>query len=680
MNKLYSRISLMVFLILMVCPGFTFGQTQRALLIGIGQYLKEGETKDTRFVCRKTGIKDLKCAENDLSNVQSLLSVNFGFGKEQIIVLKNKDATRRAILDAVDQALKDCTSGDVFVFYYSGHGSMRPNPLSLEKDLMNETIVPADGIYQGADIQDKELAMRFQQFVDKGVILTVIIDSCHSGSIARGTQIEIKSTDAPDIEYKSMDESTDEINDPFLYVNPASSGALVLSAAQDYQQAQGMVFPDGKYYSSFTKTLVDVLKLSKTETTVEQVFDATTAKMRYSGIAQIPVLEANAMRRSASIFGRTVPVHQPSFPVLKVTTEKNILLEAGPAVGIEVGSVLVNQKLGVTIEVKATTGINSSLCKTLKGTMVEVKAGTMFEIVKRGSSGKKDNLRLYIPHVSYSKDSLLKLHSDQIEMISEIPLYDVMFQSLKKSLEENYSSVELTDRDLADYCIVGLLKRGQLSYQLVRNLPVSDPTDPYARKSEAWQIQNDNETLVAAKLSEAAYKLSRTKGWLTLESASEFSYHLAIRRNNEKDLIRGGDVCDKDQVHIYLKREPGSDSTRHYIYVFGISSDGSIQLIFPLNRSNVENFLPINPQDELIEICTPSISAPFGTDHLVMLATKEPIINPGMIAQSGVATKGTGGMDELISSMNSNSKAPIAKGAVGKYYLDRISLKSHEKR
>ena len=51
---------------------------------------------------------------------------------------------------------------------------------------LDETIVPADAASGAFDIRDKEIARLCNQVVDKGILLTAIFDSCHSGSIARG--------------------------------------------------------------------------------------------------------------------------------------------------------------------------------------------------------------------------------------------------------------------------------------------------------------------------------------------------------------------------------------------------------------------------------------------------------------------------------------------------------------
>ncbi len=85
--------------------------------------------------------------------------------------------------------LDEPARGDTVVFYYAGHGSQRFNSLTDKPFHLDETIVPSDASGGAFDIRDKEVARLFNQVVDKGIQLTAIFDSCHSGSIARGIPV-----------------------------------------------------------------------------------------------------------------------------------------------------------------------------------------------------------------------------------------------------------------------------------------------------------------------------------------------------------------------------------------------------------------------------------------------------------------------------------------------------------
>ena len=80
--------------------------------------------------------------------------------------------------------------GDTVVLYVAGHGSLRVNSKSNKQtfDLggkptpLDNTIVPADAYLGTEDIRDREMARIFNKALDKGIHLTAIFDTCHSGA------------------------------------------------------------------------------------------------------------------------------------------------------------------------------------------------------------------------------------------------------------------------------------------------------------------------------------------------------------------------------------------------------------------------------------------------------------------------------------------------------------------
>ena len=58
--------------------------------------------------------------------------------------------------------------------------------MSEEQDKLDEAIVPVDAAEGAPYIRDKELAPLFDRILDNGVMLTIVFDCCHSGSLSRG--------------------------------------------------------------------------------------------------------------------------------------------------------------------------------------------------------------------------------------------------------------------------------------------------------------------------------------------------------------------------------------------------------------------------------------------------------------------------------------------------------------
>ncbi len=95
----------------------------------------------------------------------------------------NEAATRQAILDDLGSRIESASAGDVLVFQYSGHGTQLPDLDDDESDRMDEAFVPYD-YFTGSFLVDDDLADLLIR-LPQGVIMTLFMDCCHSGTISR---------------------------------------------------------------------------------------------------------------------------------------------------------------------------------------------------------------------------------------------------------------------------------------------------------------------------------------------------------------------------------------------------------------------------------------------------------------------------------------------------------------
>lgn len=140
---------------------------KRALCIGINDYPSDGN--------------DLNGCVNDAHNWAGLLIDHFDFPRSAVSVLLDADASRSAVLDGIKRLLPGATSGDVLALTVSAHGSYISDT-SGDEPKYDEVIVPHDS--SEADITDDELRTLFAD-LGSGVSLTVIADTCFSGSVTR---------------------------------------------------------------------------------------------------------------------------------------------------------------------------------------------------------------------------------------------------------------------------------------------------------------------------------------------------------------------------------------------------------------------------------------------------------------------------------------------------------------
>ena len=160
---------------------------KRALIVGINDY--------HRFIGPLRG-----CVE-DATRVTKLFSDLYSFSEENIRTLLNQEATRDAILSSIDWLLQDASKGDVFVLYFSGHGTQLHNEFdpsgkdevlvafSLDWDTLIKDRQDVDLLFLPENInmqfiRDKEFKARFDE-LPTGVNLTLIMDCCHSGDVQK---------------------------------------------------------------------------------------------------------------------------------------------------------------------------------------------------------------------------------------------------------------------------------------------------------------------------------------------------------------------------------------------------------------------------------------------------------------------------------------------------------------
>ena len=130
---------------------------------------------------------------NDAANMQQFLLDEWGFAPEEIRVLSNQEATKDAILAEFQSFLIDGSEpGGHVVFYYSGHGYYIQDENGDESDGFDEAIAPYDvrildfetrPVESRNLVIDDELAPLIAALQNRRV--SIIIDSCHSGTISR---------------------------------------------------------------------------------------------------------------------------------------------------------------------------------------------------------------------------------------------------------------------------------------------------------------------------------------------------------------------------------------------------------------------------------------------------------------------------------------------------------------
>ncbi len=164
-----------------------------ALLIGIDYYESNpyydslmGAVKDIDLV--HTYLRNtLKIPQEQITKLISPLEqeskLQVTRGTEQEIILP----TYKNIIKAFDELTQKATTGDIIYIHYSGHGGRAKTLFpEIKPDKQDEGIVPRDIGESGQYLRDVEIATLLKRMTDKGLIVSVVFDSCHSGGATRG--------------------------------------------------------------------------------------------------------------------------------------------------------------------------------------------------------------------------------------------------------------------------------------------------------------------------------------------------------------------------------------------------------------------------------------------------------------------------------------------------------------
>ena len=128
---------------------------------------------------------DLAGCINDAEDWTAVLGAR-GFAVTQLL---DAAATRAAMVEHIGNLITGAARGDSVIITYSGHGTWVPDRSGDEPDGRDEALCPHD-IGDGQLLLDDDLRSLFDQRA-AGVRVVLISDSCHSGSVTRGEEVDL---------------------------------------------------------------------------------------------------------------------------------------------------------------------------------------------------------------------------------------------------------------------------------------------------------------------------------------------------------------------------------------------------------------------------------------------------------------------------------------------------------
>ncbi len=318
-------------------------------------------------------VSGLRGCENDVHNMQRLLTETFGFPSQNVKILLNKQVVKSEVRSGMDWLFQDSRPGDRIVFHFSGHGSYTADlDGDEETDHVDELICLHDMDFNRPRTYflDDELR-RWTRRLPSGVQLTVFLDNCHSGSgtrklippgdtrsvrehpwvIEKATAVRsaarsLRSLGGPEMLSRSaagelasglmQPAEEDKVIARFIEPPPeieakiqslrqrgitrggtmrevvASMNHILLSACRDNQTAAD-AFIDGQYNGAFTYHLCKILRASGPDLDRGELIQRLTKALSDAQFDQVPQLEGPS--NTGPLFAKTtapVTVSKPA--------------------------------------------------------------------------------------------------------------------------------------------------------------------------------------------------------------------------------------------------------------------------------------------------------------------------------------------------------------------------------
>jgi hypothetical protein len=348
-------------------------ETQRlhALLIAADCYLPnliDGGTYPSLHGCVR-----------DVAHVEAFLMSRLGLPAERIAKLTSTNTgttepaespEKRPTYANMVKALKDLTaraaSGDQVYIHYSGHGGRTPTSIPNVKGAkaLDESLVPIDiGDTNAQYLRDHELAKLLKDMVDKKLVVTIVLDSCHSGGATRGAlRGSVKDVQVRGVSFidrtprptASLVATQAELEAAWTALQAkkqaGTTRSLVMSDAtgQEYtllaacrpdELANEAAFEGHESNGALTYWLLDTLQQLGPGMTYGMVHNRVVAKVHSLFDSQIPVLVGDPGR---VVFGSDQVAPVFSTLVLEVAADgKSVTLETGQALGVRPGAEFV---------------------------------------------------------------------------------------------------------------------------------------------------------------------------------------------------------------------------------------------------------------------------------------------------------------------------------------------------
>ena len=339
-----------------------------ALLIGVDCYLPN-QLPSGHYYPNLGG-----CAR-DIAQVEDFLLHKLGLKGDDILKLtasgsgtkpaepEERWPTYGNMVAAFQKLTAKAKRGDRVYIHYSGHGGRAQTVFPERKGAQgyDEALVPADiGNSEARYLRDVELVKLLNNMVDKGLIVSVVLDSCHSGGMTRGRgDVAIRGLGSIDTTLRppeslvaSRAELAQLIQEQTRNVTLGSGflaepkGYVLLAACRPSEAAFEAVFEGNERNGALTYALLDSLQDLGPGLSYKTLHDRILPKIHSCFEQQTPQLQGEG---DWTVFGSDRVEPHYAVPIMQVDLpNRRLLLGAGQAHNLRKGAQFAIYPHGVT--------------------------------------------------------------------------------------------------------------------------------------------------------------------------------------------------------------------------------------------------------------------------------------------------------------------------------------------
>jgi hypothetical protein len=584
---------------------------------------------------------------------------------------EDKWPTYNNIVNAFNKITAVAKPGDQVYFHYAGHGGRVRTLLTNVKgsNAFDETLVPTDiGNAQTRHLRDIEVALLLKRMLDKNLIVTLILDSCHSGGITRGRGgAVVRGSDIEDRTSRPLDSLVGPIGElERIWQDMSGSGAktvpsiptpaatrgisasgwlpkpkgyVLLAACRPSESAYEYAFEGDESNGALTYWFLKSCEQMDRGLSYKVIHDRIVSKVHSQFPLQTPMLEGEGDRE---VFGikRVQPVYAVS--VMKVeTSNRRLLLNAGQSHGIRKGTRFAIYPLGSTnfanvekrlclVEIEERGATNSWAKIIMDFARGEIEQGAQAVLINSVDVRLKRKVRMVYENSIVNNDKRLPSVSDIAKQKQKQAL-DRLRNILAEMNANNETHLELAQEEIdqADFQIAVNIQNAYEIWDPAGNVIPNLNPPLFISEENAFKIIERLEQLV---------KYSNIQLIDNLDADSEISRKLEVELSKAPVDYEPGDspsnlqsldsegnakVAKVGEKLIMRIRNsfPEKSNKVLNVTILDLQPDWGISQIIPASPG--ANFVPIDPDRE--EIFSLNIDLPShyteGKDILKVFAT-----------------------------------------------------------